>query len=157
MSSRALAALAATATEHVYLTESADGHLYVSECVDPPAANSEDYGDAEAAKRLNNMGYGNWRQEPFTYRKVRRLRCDYKLCSRYERLRARGLLTTAEMAKRMGVCTATVHHWGCRGMLQREIYGGHHCLYLPPDPRTFVRPTIGRPCSAGSGRNDRST
>lgn len=117
----------------------------------------EDYGDAEAAKRLNNMGYGNWRQEPFTYRKVRRLRCDYKLCSRYERLRARGLLTTAEMAKRMGVCTATVHHWGCRGMLQREIYGGHHCLYLPPDPRTFVRPTIGRPCSAGSGRNDRST
>ena len=113
--------------------------------------------DAEAAKRLNNMGYGNWRQEPFTYRKVRRLRCDYKLCSRYERLRARGLLTTAEMAKRMGVCTATVHHWGCRGMLQREIYGGHHCLYLPPDPRTFVRPTIGRPCSAGSGRNDRST
>ncbi|MCC7372579.1 MAG: hypothetical protein IT306_29465 [Chloroflexi bacterium] len=39
--------MAATTTEHVYLTESADGHLYVSECVDPPAANSEDYGDAD--------------------------------------------------------------------------------------------------------------
>ena len=50
----------------------------------------ESYSDAQAATRLNEMGYGNWRQEPFTYLKVRRLRRAYKLSSRYERLRARG-------------------------------------------------------------------
>jgi len=101
--------------------------------------------DSLAAKRLNEMGYGNWRQEPFTYRKVRRLRRDYKLSSRYERLRARGLLTAEEVAQHLGVCIATVHHWGYQGVLRREIYGGHHCLYVLPDQSTLVKPTIGRP------------
>jgi hypothetical protein len=112
--------------------------------------------DSLAAKRLNEMGYGNWRQEPFTYRKVRRLRRDYKLSSRYERLRARGLLTAEEVAQHLGVCIATVHHWGYQGVLRREIYGGHHCLYVLPDQRTLVKPTIGRPRKPAV-RNDSST
>lgn len=103
--------------------------------------------DSQAAKRLNEMGYGNWRHEPFTYRKVRRLRRDYKLSSRYERLRARGLLTAEEMAQHLGVCVNTVNRWGRLGVLDSEIYGGHHCLYRLPDDRALVKPTIGRPCS----------
>ena len=91
------------------------------------------------------MGYGNWRKEPFTYHKVRRLRRAYKLSSRYERLRARGFVAADELAEQFGVCIATVHQWGGQGLLQREIYGGHHCLYLPVDPRQLVKPAIGRP------------
>lgn len=105
----------------------------------------ESHSDAQAATRLNEMGFGNWRQEPFTYRKVRRLRRAYKLSSRYERLLARGFLAAEELAKQLDVCVATVHQWGSEGLLQREVYGGHHCLYLPVDPRKLVKPTIGRP------------
>jgi DNA invertase Pin-like site-specific DNA recombinase len=102
--------------------------------------------DTQAAERLNEMGYTNWRNEPFTWRKVCRMRHDHKLKSRYERLRARGLLTTEEMAQLLGICIATVSRWGRLGVLQHENYGGpHHCLYLRPDERTFVRPIIGRP------------
>ena len=100
----------------------------------------ESCSDAQAATRLNQMGYGNWRQEPFTYLKVRRLRRAYKLSSRYERLRARGLLTAQELAKQLGVCVATVHQWAGQGLLQREICGGQHCLYLPVDQRKLVKP-----------------
>jgi DNA-binding transcriptional regulator YiaG len=116
----------------------------------------ESHSDAQAAKRLNEMGYGNWRQEPFTYLKVRRLRRAYKLSSREERLRARGYVTANEVAKQLGVCVATVHHWGGLGLLQREIYGGHHCLYLPVDQRKLVKPAIGRPRKAAT-INDCST
>jgi DNA invertase Pin-like site-specific DNA recombinase len=102
--------------------------------------------DSQAAERLNEMGYRNWRQEPFTYLKVRRVRREYRLKSRYERLRARGLLTGEEVAQRLGICKATVSEWANRGMLQREIYGGpSHCLYVMPEPDTLVAPKIGRP------------
>ncbi|MBK6973268.1 MAG: recombinase family protein [Sterolibacteriaceae bacterium] len=102
--------------------------------------------DTQAAKRLNEMGYRNWRQEPFTYLKVRRMRIAYKLRSRYERLRARGLQTAEEIAQRLGVCVATVSHWANLGILEREIYGGpSHCLYVMPEPGTVVAPKIGRP------------
>lgn len=101
--------------------------------------------DTQAAERLNEMGYTNWRNEPFTWRKVCRMRHDHKK-SRYERLRARGLLTTEEIAQLLGICIATVSRWGRLGVLQHENYGGpHHCLYLRPDERAFVRPIIGRP------------
>jgi len=116
----------------------------------------ESCSDAQAAQRLNEMGFGNWRQEPFSYLKVRRLRRAYELSGRYERLRARGFLTAAELAKQLGVCVATIHQWGGQGLLQREIYGGHHCLYLPVDPRKLVKPTIGRPRKAAV-TNDCST
>lgn len=112
--------------------------------------------DMRAAQRLNEMGYGNWRQEPFTYTKVMRLRKAYKLSSLYERLRARGFLTAQELAAQLGVCSASVHQWGAKGLLEREIYGGQHCLYRPVDERTFVKPRIGRPRKADV-KNDSST
>jgi len=114
----------------------------------------ESYGDAQVAKRLNEMGFGNWRQEPFTYLKVRRVRRAYKLSSHYERLRQRGFLPAEEMAKKLSVCVATVHLWGQRGVLQREVLGGSgHCLYVLPDQSTLVRPTIGRPRKSIGPRN----
>ena len=103
------------------------------------------YSDTQAAVRLNELGFRNWRREPFTYLMVRRVRREYKLRSRYERLRAQGLLTAQELAPRLRVCAATVSHWADRGILRREIHGGPHCLYVPPDMASFVPPAIGRP------------
>ena len=42
---------------------------------------------------------------------VRRLRIDYALRSRYDRLRERGLITTDELAERLNVCTDTIKRW----------------------------------------------
>ena len=105
--------------------------------------------DAQAAQRLNDMGYGNWRQEPFNHMKVRRLRIDYKLKSRYERLRSRGMLTTQEMAEHLGVCISTVHKWTRQGVLQRQTWSKSlDYLYALPDAGTLVKPRIGRPPKA---------
>lgn len=88
--------------------------------------------DREAAERLNEHGFGNWRGQPFTAKKVALVRRTYALASRYERLRARGLLTGAELAGQLGVSATTVHTWGRQGLLQREIYGSSaRCLYQP--------------------------
>jgi len=89
--------------------------------------------DAEVAQRLNAMGHRNWKQHPFTDKKVRGVRYAYGLKSRYERLRSRGLLSGAELAAQLGVSTTTVHQWGRCGLLARELYGRPaRCLYLPP-------------------------
>ena len=88
--------------------------------------------DREAAVRLNVLGHRNWKGEPFTAKRVSLVRCTYKLQSRFERLRARGLLTGGEMAKQLGVSTTTVHEWGRAGLLERELYGNAtRCLYRP--------------------------
>ena len=116
----------------------------------------ESCNDAQAARRLNEMGYGNWRQEPFTYQKVCRLRRRYHLSSRIDRLRARGYLAAKVLAEHLGVCIATVHDWGGRGLLQRENCGGSHFLYLPVEPGTIARPKTGRPSKAAA-QNHTST
>jgi len=92
----------------------------------------ETYTDRQAAQRLNELGHRNWKQEPFTAKKVSLVRRTYQLKSRLERLRARGMLTGPEMAKRLSVSTTTIHQWGRAGLLAREPYGNAtRCLYLP--------------------------
>lgn len=78
--------------------------------------------DQEIADRFNAAGYRNWRQQPFTCKKIISMRTLYKLKSRAQRLRERGLLTAAELARRFGVSTPTIHHWGNQGLLPRQ-----HC------------------------------
>ena len=98
--------------------------------------------DREAAQQLNELGLRNWQGQAFTTKKVSLVRRTYGLKSRYERLRARGLLTGPEMAKQLGVSTTTVHTWGRKGLLPREIYGSSaRCLYQPPGS---MIPTKGR-------------
>ena len=88
--------------------------------------------DIQAAERLNKLGHRNWKQQPFTAKKVSIVRRTYQLSSRFERLRTRGFLTGPEMAERLGVSTTTVHQWGRAGLLAREPYGNAtRCLYRP--------------------------
>lgn len=101
--------------------------------------------DRGAAERLNELGHRNWKGAPFTIKKVALVRQSYGLRSRFERLRARGFLTGAELAERFGVSITTVHTWGRAGLLQRELYGNRkRCLYAPHPQTTVAKGAGGR-------------
>ena len=85
--------------------------------------------DQEAADRLNALGYRNWRQQPFTRTKVISIRFSYRLKSRYERLRQRGLVSAEELAQRFNVSPTTIHEWGRAGWL---------CGKRPLGPRGII-------------------
>ena len=86
--------------------------------------------DRQIAERLNELGYTNWKGQSFTHKKVIVIRAGYHLKNRFERLRARGMLTADELADQLGVCATTIYHWGHDGFLCEHRYGnGHRCLY----------------------------
>jgi hypothetical protein len=93
----------------------------------------EDYTDSEVAERLNAEGRRPGMGGVFHARLIARLRKDHGLLSRYERLRARGLLTHGEMAQRLGIDPATVHHWRRQGQLIGYAYSDKP-EYLYEDP-----------------------
>lgn len=93
----------------------------------------EDYTDAEVAERLNAEGRRPGMSGAFHARLIARLRKDYGLPSRYERLRARGLLSQCEMAQRLGIDPTTVHHWRRQGRLIGYAYSDKP-EYLYEDP-----------------------
>jgi hypothetical protein len=63
----------------------------------------EDHTDGEIADLLNDQGLISGEGKPFHRPMVRRIRIDYALPSRHDRLRARGLLTPHEMAERLNI------------------------------------------------------
>ncbi len=101
--------------------------------------------DTQVAARLNELGHRNWRGEPFSPKKVIVVRNAYKLLSRFERLRQRGMLTGEEMAQRLAVSSTTIHQLGRQGVLVRHLYGNNHrCLYEPPNGGQLIRGAGGR-------------
>lgn len=105
----------------------------------------ENCSDQQATAALNGRGYRNWKGQPFTAKRTRYLRIAYKLAGRFERLRARGYLTAAEIARQTGVCVEQVHILGREGILPREHYGqGLRCLYAPLNGATLVKGVGGR-------------
>ena len=68
----------------------------------------DDHTDAETAELLNHAGRRTGTGQPFTALTIIRLRQDHQLPSHRDRLRARGLLTLAETAQRLGVSTSTI-------------------------------------------------
>jgi DNA invertase Pin-like site-specific DNA recombinase len=101
--------------------------------------------DRQVAERLNELGFKNWRGQSFTHKKVIVIRAAYHLKSRFERLRARGMLTANELAHQLGVCPTSVYHWGREGILREHRYGnGHRCLYEPLGDVVLVKGTGGR-------------
>lgn len=101
--------------------------------------------DREAAAQLNALGFGNWKREPFTSKRVRYVRQMYGLKSRFDRLRAKGFLTAGEIAHQLGVCVSKVHDLGRAGVLPRQRYGNdQRCLYNPLNGAVYVRGYGGR-------------
>jgi DNA invertase Pin-like site-specific DNA recombinase len=101
--------------------------------------------DRQVATRLNELGYKNWKGQCFTFKKVSVLRRAYKLKSRRERLRDRGMLTAEELAAQLGVCTTSIHEWGRAGIMHRHLYGNNHrCLYEPIGDVALIKGAGGR-------------
>ncbi len=101
--------------------------------------------DRQVAQRLNELGYKNWRGQLFTHKKVFVIRMAYHLKSRFDRLRERGMLSADELAIQLGVCTATIYHWGKEGLLREHRYGNKfRCLYEPIGNVTLVKGKGGR-------------
>jgi hypothetical protein len=82
----------------------------------------ETHTEAEIAELLNRKGLTSGMGKRFHRLIVRRIRSVYGLKSRYTRLRARGLLTIPEMAKRLRVCQTTIKIWRRAGLLTAHRY-----------------------------------
>jgi hypothetical protein len=101
--------------------------------------------DRQVAQRLNELGYTNWKREAFTQKKVIVVRTAYHLKNRFERLRARGMLSANELAEQLGVSATTIYTWGREDIVHQHRYGnGHRCLYEPLGELTLVKGCGGR-------------
>jgi hypothetical protein len=91
--------------------------------------------EAEIADRLNELGWCSGSGFAFSLRMVNRLRRDYHLKSRYERLREKGLLDIKEISEIIGASISSVHHWRRAGVLTGARFNekDEH-LYDPPTP-----------------------
>jgi len=99
-----------------------DDHIYaeIAELL-----NQQGYRPGEAARR----GRHNAR---FTALRVAYLVHQYRLRSRYDRLRERGMLTKQEAAARLKIHEQTVTRWAKYGLIISHAYNGHYCLYELP-------------------------
>jgi DNA invertase Pin-like site-specific DNA recombinase len=85
------------------------------------------------ANILNSRGLVSGYGRAFTGRMIGHLRIEYGLKSRFERLRAKGMLTLNEMAQRLGVCTKQLKAWRDAGLLRAHLCNDKN-EYLYEDP-----------------------
>ncbi|AMY08552.1 Recombinase [Luteitalea pratensis] len=98
------------------------------------------YADKDIATILNARGYLSGTGQPFQRGIVKHLRHSHGLRSRCERLRARGMLTRDEIARRLQVSGATVKVWGQHGLLARSVCNDKgEWLYEAPGPNAPVK------------------
>ena len=95
----------------------------------------DDHTDAETAELLNEAGHRSGTGQPFTTKIVIALRGEHNLPSHGQRLRARGLLTRAELADQLDVHPVTIRNWERAGLLTyHTINDRDNRLYEPPAP-----------------------
>ena len=91
--------------------------------------------EEETASALNAEGLQTGTELPFNRQRVNGIRKAYSLRTRYQRLRAEGLLTLEETAAELQVCTRTVKIWHAAGLLPAHPFNAkNQCLYEPPGP-----------------------
>lgn len=87
----------------------------------------------EIAAKLNECGMASGEGNPFTARIVAGVQRRYGLKSRYDRLRAAGLLTLEEVAQVLDLSTTRVKIWLRHGLLRGHAYNNSNaCLYEHP-------------------------
>jgi len=93
----------------------------------------DDHTESQIACILNERGHVTGEGKLFLARTVSRLRRDYSLMPRYDRLRKAGMLTLCETASLLGVSANTVKIWRRRGLLRGHAYNEkNECLFEPP-------------------------
>jgi DNA invertase Pin-like site-specific DNA recombinase len=91
------------------------------------------YTDGEIAEVLNRKGLTSGTGKPFHRLLVARIREVYDLQSRYDRLRARGMLDLHEVARSLDVKPCTVKIWRQAGLLAAHRYDDKgQCLFERP-------------------------
>ena len=101
--------------------------------------------DREIADILNRDGWRTWEGKPFNLKKVAFIRSAYKLASRYDRLRRRGMLTTREVAAKFGISETAVHQWGRQGLITKCFSDNlNRGLWALPVQQTILKGCGGR-------------
>jgi hypothetical protein len=93
------------------------------------------YTDKKIVDILNQRGALSGCGQRFNSRIVARLRREYQLKPRYDRLREKGLLTLQEISARLGITTKCVIHWRNHGLLRAHPFNDRDdWLYEDPGP-----------------------
>jgi DNA invertase Pin-like site-specific DNA recombinase len=96
--------------------------------------------DTEIARLLDERGFRTGEGHRPHRLAVRRIRKAYGLQSRYDRLRAQGLLTRQEVARALDVRPSTVNMWRRAGLIQGVVADDRGlCLYPVPGDTAPVR------------------
>jgi DNA invertase Pin-like site-specific DNA recombinase len=108
------------------------------------------YTDAPIAAILNKRGYRSGMGKAFQRLTVRVIRLAYGLRSRYDRLRAAGMLDKRELAARLNVAPSTIKHWRFAGLLKAHAYTDRgDYLFEPPGEEYPVKfKHKSKPCGA---------
>jgi DNA invertase Pin-like site-specific DNA recombinase len=94
-----------------------------------------EYTNEQVATILNARGLHSGKGEVFSARLVANVCRAYGLKTRYERLRAAGMLTAEEVAEVLGIRKVTVKEWYRAGLIHGHAYNDRNsCLYDPPGP-----------------------
>lgn len=99
----------------------------------------DDCPDYKIAAILNARGMRSATGQLFTLTHVSRTRIAYQLPNRWNRLRAKGKLTTKELAERFGVSVDKIRHCGQQGLLGCHEYRKGYYLYDDPGPDALTR------------------
>jgi DNA-binding transcriptional regulator YiaG len=92
-----------------------------------------DHTYSEIAAILNKRGYKSGQGHRIDRQTVVGITHNYKLKTRYARLRATGKLRVDEVANLLGVTVATVRRWGKRGVIKTFPYNDRNgCLFEHP-------------------------
>jgi len=89
----------------------------------------------EIAQSLNQHGFRTGFGQAFHPAIISRICTTRGLKSRYDRLRAQGMLTLQEISSQLHVGPDTVRNWARHGLLRPHSYTDlNSCLYEPPNP-----------------------
>jgi hypothetical protein len=100
----------------------------------------DNYTEKQIAQLLTERGFRSGTGRPIDPMMVMRVRQRYGLTSRFQRLRDRGLLTMAEIARSFGICLATAKVWRRAGLLRAHAYDDKpQYLFEPPEADAPMR------------------
>ena len=88
--------------------------------------------EAEIATILNERGFRSGQGHRFHSKIVSNIRVRYRLKSRYDRLRERGMVTAEELSQSNGISRETVLRWRKQGLVQAHAYNDHHQYLYDP-------------------------
>ena len=97
----------------------------------------DDLTHGKIAEVLNEKGYLSGAGKPFTLVRVRNIRRGYRLKSRLQRLKERGLLTVKELHDKYGACAQTIRKWRNENKIKAKLCDDQG-FYLYEDPGKYL-------------------